>query len=80
MASWIGTGENLPISAQQLQSVLGNEQVRAIAQKLGISGDAAASGLASVLPQVIDKLTPTGTVPESGALGQAIDLLKGLRS
>lgn len=55
-----------------------NKQVQSIAQQLGISKDAAASGLASMLPQVIDKLTPTGAVPDSGALGKGLELLTRL--
>lgn len=75
--SWIGTGQNLPISAEQIQSVLGSEQVQAIAQKLGISTGDASSGLASLLPQLIDKLTPNGQVPEGGLLEQGLAMLKG---
>ena len=77
IASWIGTGQNLPISAEQIQSVLGSEQVQAIAQKLGISTGDASSGLASLLPQLIDKLTPNGQVPEGGMLEQGLSMLKG---
>ena len=78
VASWIGTGQNLPISSEQLQSVLGNEQVEAIAQKLGLSTSDVAQKLATLLPQVIDKLTPDGQLPESNLLEQGLALLKGL--
>ncbi len=77
IASWIGTGQNLPISADQIQSVLGNGKVQAIAQKLGLSESDAASHLASLLPQVIDKLTPNGQVPDNNMLEQGLALLKG---
>ncbi len=76
VASWVGTGTNLPISAQQLEAVLGCEQVQAIASKLGISPQAVSGHLAELLPQVIDKLTPGGTVPESGALGNLLGMLR----
>lgn len=78
VASWIGTGQNLPISSAQLQSVLGNEQVEAIAQKLGLSTPDVAQKLATLLPQVIDKLTPDGQLPENHLLAQGLALLKGL--
>lgn len=79
IGSWIGTGSNLPISAEQIQSVLGNEQVASIAGKLGISTDDAAGGLASLLPQVIDKLTPDGNVSDTvGDAGGIGGMLKGL--
>jgi uncharacterized protein YidB (DUF937 family) len=77
VSSWIGTGENLPISPEQLQSVLGSEQVQAIAARLGISPQAASAGLAQVLPQVVDKMTPNGEVPQGDLLSKGVELLKG---
>ncbi len=77
VSSWIGTGQNLPISGQQLQSVLGNEQVQAIASKLGLSSADASQAVANLLPQVIDKLTPNGQLPEGGLVEQGLSLLKG---
>ena len=68
--SWTGTGENQPVSAQQIQQVLGSEKVQAFAQKLGVSPEAAGSTLAQLLPSVIDKLTPNGSVPEQSNLLQ----------
>lgn len=76
--SWISNGQNLPISAAQIESVLGNEQVSAFAGKLGIDPGQAAGKLAEFLPQVIDKLTPGGEIPASGDLvTHGIELLKG---
>lgn len=76
--SWVSTGQNLPISAEQIQSVLGSEQVSQIASKLGISTDQASGQIAEFLPQIVDKLTPNGTIPESGdLLSQGLELLKG---
>ncbi len=77
MASWIGTGVNQAISSEQIQHVLGSEQVQALAQKFGLSTSDISAGLASLLPQVIDKLTPTGQVPDGGLLAQGLALLKG---
>jgi uncharacterized protein YidB (DUF937 family) len=76
-ASWVGTGENLPVSAEALQQVLGNEQISQIAAKLGLSPDQAAGSLAQLLPQVVDKLTPNGSIEGGGLLEQGLDLLKG---
>jgi uncharacterized protein YidB (DUF937 family) len=76
--SWVSTGQNLPISAEQIQSVLGNDQVRSIAGSLGLDADQVSSQLAQFLPQVIDQLTPEGTIPEGGDLmTQGMNLLKG---
>jgi uncharacterized protein YidB (DUF937 family) len=75
--SWISTGQNLPISPEQLQSALGNEQIQALAQQLGFSTQDVSGQLANVLPQLIDRLTPNGTVPENDVLGRAAASLIG---
>jgi uncharacterized protein YidB (DUF937 family) len=62
--SWVATGANMPISGAQLQEILGSGSIGEIAQKLGMSHGDASSGLAQVLPNLIDKLTPTGQIPE----------------
>ena len=64
-SSWVSTGQNMPISGSALQEVLGSGAVGQIAQQLGLSHADAAGGLAQMLPQVIDKLTPSGTVPDN---------------
>lgn len=61
-SSWVGTGENQPVSPSQVQSVLGSEQVQALAAKLGIDPAMASGLLAQYLPKVVDKLTPAGEV------------------
>ena len=68
IGSWISTGENQPISADQIQHVLGNVQLQGIAEKLGISSQEASGGLSELLPQIIDKLTPDGSIPQGGLL------------
>lgn len=75
--SWVSTGQNLPISAEQIQAVLGGGQLQNIAAQLGMSTEQASGGLADLLPQVVDKLTPNGQVPEGGdLLAQGLDMLK----
>ncbi len=75
VASWIGNGQNLPVTAEQIRSVLGSEQVQSIAEKLGISTDDVAEKLSALLPQVIDRLTPDGELPEGNLVE---NLLEGL--
>lgn len=60
--SWVGMGENQSISSAQIQQVLGSDQVRALAAKIGIDPNQASGLLAEYLPKVVDKLTPQGTV------------------
>ncbi len=81
VSSWIGTGQNLPVSADQIQQVLGNEQLQAFAQKAGISTEAAGPHLAELLPGIVDKLTPGGQIPQGGDLmSSGMGFLKNLMS
>jgi uncharacterized protein YidB (DUF937 family) len=75
--SWIGTGENQAVSGDQIKAALGDEQVDAIARQAGIEPTHASTGLAQLLPQIIDQLTPGGSVPSDDMLAQGINLLKG---
>jgi uncharacterized protein YidB (DUF937 family) len=61
--SWVGTGPNQPISAAQLQQVLGADTVTQIASKLNVSPQELLSKLSELLPQHVDKLTPNGVIP-----------------
>jgi uncharacterized protein YidB (DUF937 family) len=60
--SWVGMGENQPISSNQIQNVLGSEQVNAIATRMGVDPNQASQFLAEYLPKIVDKLTPEGKV------------------
>lgn len=75
--SWIGKGENAPISGGQLHDVLGSDVVSGIAQKLGINPAMLLPMLSTLLPTLIDQLTPKGQVPAEG-LGTHDDLLSSL--
>ncbi|WP_028456121.1 YidB family protein [Chitinilyticum litopenaei] len=76
--SWVGTGENLPISAAQIEAVLGSDSIAPLAEKLGIEPGAAAGQIAALLPQLVDSLTPDGTLPDAGGLLQrGLDMLRG---
>jgi uncharacterized protein YidB (DUF937 family) len=77
VGSWVGTGANLPITGSQLQEVLGTGTIGQIAQQLGLSHGDTSSGLAQMLPQIVDSLTPTGqvTTGHDDALKQALAAL-----
>lgn len=77
VASWIGTGANLPVSASQLAEALGAGHLAQVAQQAGVEPEHAASGLAQLLPQLIDQLSPGGQLPEGGLLSQGLSLLAG---
>ena len=75
--SWVSSGQNLPVSAEQIQSVLGGSSLQDIAAKLGMSPEQAAGSLAEILPQAVDTLTPNGQIPQGGdLLAQGLDMLK----
>jgi uncharacterized protein YidB (DUF937 family) len=79
MSSWISTGPNPPATADQMASVLGPDTLSQFAAKAGVPHGDAGGLLASLLPAVIDQLTPQGRVPESNDLESALGgLLSGL--
>jgi len=63
--SWVSTGSNLPVTAEQIQRVLGSAPLQALAARAGISPDQLGAGLSAVLPHVVDLLTPTGRLPQA---------------
>jgi uncharacterized protein YidB (DUF937 family) len=68
--SWIGTGENKPVDPQRLGAALGPDTVQQLSSGSGLDIGALLPMLAAFLPQIINMLTPNGSVPEGG-LGQA---------
>jgi uncharacterized protein YidB (DUF937 family) len=76
---WISTGPNPAISGDQLSKVLGNEQVVAIAKQMGVDPSQAMAQLSAILPGLVDKMTPSGSVPAGLDIqGQLGGLLGGL--
>ena len=83
-SSWVGVGENQTISSNQIQNVLGSEQVNALATKMGVDPAQASQFLAEHLPKIVDKLTPTGKVDPNADHQQGLaallpSLLQSLR-
>jgi uncharacterized protein YidB (DUF937 family) len=60
--SWVGMGENQPISNNQVQNALGSDQIKAIATRMGVDPAVVSSFLAEYLPKIVDKLTPAGKI------------------
>ena len=78
ISSWISSGQNLPISADQLSNVLGGSGALShLAEQTGLSHGDLAGQLSQLLPEVIDKLTPQGQAPQGG-LGDVGSLLGSL--
>ena len=75
--SWVGKGANKKLSAEQVKTVLGADTISGVASQLGTSEEVAASRLAGVLPQLVNKLTPEGEVPDQDTLAKRLaELLK----
>jgi uncharacterized protein YidB (DUF937 family) len=64
VSSWLGNGANLSVSPDQLRAALGNEQVKQIADAVGLPADKILSVLSQYLPGAIDQMSPNGTLQE----------------
>jgi uncharacterized protein YidB (DUF937 family) len=81
VSSWVSSGANSPITADQIHAVLGSDQVKALAAKAGISPDEAGNAIAQLLPTLVNKLTPNGSVPDhSNVLEMASSMLKNFET
>jgi uncharacterized protein YidB (DUF937 family) len=76
--SWVSTGQNLPITAQQIQQGLGANTIKQLASKTGIAPEEISSRLTEILPKLVDKLTPDGQVPQGDIVSKGLDILKGM--
>lgn len=65
-ASWLGSGENKPISGNQLFDILGRDNILAFAKRLGINETSALSGLQEALPKMVDQASPNGSLLDLG--------------
>ena len=63
--SWIGTGANHSISADQVENLIGQDRINQLASRVGVSPETARAALARILPVVVDKSTPEGTLPKA---------------
>ncbi|MFD7613563.1 YidB family protein [Streptomyces sp. NPDC059828] len=70
--SWIGTGQNKPVSGSQIAEALPNETLDKVAQQSGVTPQQAADEIAQSLPKAVDKLTPNGELPKAGSLEELI--------
>lgn len=76
ISSWIGSGSNKAISPEQIQKVFGTDKIQQMASKMGISTEHLLHQMAHTLPQVVDKLTPDGKVPDASQLEAAVNAFK----
>ena len=74
--SWVGTGSNLPISPEIVAQVFGRDGLSQIASQAGLTESEASVGLSQILPDVVDRLTPQGQMPDLDALVASVDDLE----
>jgi uncharacterized protein YidB (DUF937 family) len=63
--SWIGTGANHSVSAEQVEDLIGQDRLNQLASRVGISPETAKAALSRVLPMIVDKSTPEGKLPQA---------------
>ncbi len=77
MSSWISTGANRSVNAGQIADVLGSDALAQFGQQAGIPAGDAGSALASLLPALINGLTPRGEAPPQASLEGTLGSLLG---
>jgi uncharacterized protein YidB (DUF937 family) len=70
--SWVSRGENQDVSASEVEEALGEDEVKRIAEQAGVSQQEASQQIASVLPEMVNELTPDGTVPPQAEVEEAL--------
>jgi uncharacterized protein YidB (DUF937 family) len=70
--SWIGTGQNQPVTPKQLGPALGPDIIKTLAQRSGLSEEELTKQLSQILPGVVDKLTPAGRLPTLAELPETM--------
>ena len=71
--SWVSRGANKSISPDAMSQIFGQEGLEQISRQAGISPEEASHGLSALLPEVVDRMTPDGTVPDANALANSVD-------
>ena len=74
--SWIGTGDNEPISGQQVQQAVDPNELHAMAQNAGMSDEEASEQLAKAMPQMVNEATPQGQIPQQDPFAKGLDSIK----
>ncbi len=77
-SSWLGDGENSPISGEQLASILGRDKLGQFAEQIGVDSSTASEALSKVLPQFVDESSEGGSLMDNPAVSMVQGALKGL--
>jgi uncharacterized protein YidB (DUF937 family) len=74
--SWVGTGQNMPITPDVLGQIFGQRGIDEIARQAGLTPRQTSEGLSQLLPEVVDRVTPSGEVPDMDQLTMSVDDLR----
>jgi uncharacterized protein YidB (DUF937 family) len=74
--SWVSTGTNIPLSVEDMQKVISQQQTAEVARQSSMTHEQAQETVASVLPKLIDALTPNGQLPDNAEAAKALEVLK----
>jgi uncharacterized protein YidB (DUF937 family) len=73
--SWVSSGQNQEIGPDVIGQVFGPGGLAEIARRAGLSEQDASRGLARLMPEVVDRVTPQGQVPDGSELLASVDAL-----
>jgi uncharacterized protein YidB (DUF937 family) len=76
-SSWLSSGDNHAVSGEQVASAFGGDRLAALASQLGMSQEETSGHLADILPQVVDKLSPNGAMPQDNEVGDMLGNVLG---
>src|SRR5262245_46472555 len=74
--SWVGTGQNMPISPEAVDQIFGEQGIGEIARHAGLTQRQTSEGLSALLPEVVDRVTPDGQVPDLDQLTMSVEGLR----
>ena len=74
--SWVGTGQNMPITPDALDQIFGQGGIEEIARRAGVTPREATDGMSELLPEVVDRVTPDGEIPDGDQLVRSVDDLR----
>jgi uncharacterized protein YidB (DUF937 family) len=74
--SWVGTGENKPVSGAQVQQAMEPEQLNAMAKQAGMTPEETSNEVAKALPDMVNQATPQGKMPDHDPFAKGVDAIK----
>jgi uncharacterized protein YidB (DUF937 family) len=75
--SWVSTGQNMPIPPDAIGQIFGQGGLEAIARQANLTSQQTSDGLSQLLPEIVDRVTPSGQEPDFDQLSRSVDDLRG---